>query len=50
MLKKLLVFAITSGLAAKLYQRYTEKQAASRPTAAPGSKPVARKRTAQKQA
>jgi len=27
MLKKLLVFAITSGLAAKLYKRYAEKQA-----------------------
>ena len=49
MLKKLLVFAITSGLAAKLYKSYTEKQAASRPTGAAGGKPVARKRTAQKQ-
>lgn len=48
MLKKLLVFAITSGLAAKLYKSYTEKQAASRPTGAAGGKPVARKRTAQK--
>jgi membrane protein implicated in regulation of membrane protease activity len=26
MLKKLLMFAITSGLAAKLYKRYVEKQ------------------------
>jgi Tfp pilus assembly major pilin PilA len=34
MLKKLLVFAITSGLAAKLYKSYTEKQAASRAHAA----------------
>ena len=52
MLKKLLVFAITSGLAAKLYKRYAEKQAqaGSRSTAAAGSKPVARKRPAQKQA
>ena len=50
MLKKLLVLTITSGLAGKLYQRYTEKQAASRSTAAPGKKPVARKPAAQKQA
>lgn len=53
MLKKLLVFAITSGVAAKLYQRYSEKHADSRPTAATGTaggKPVARKRAAQKQA
>lgn len=52
MLKKLLVFAITSGLAAKLYKRYADKraQAVTRSPAAAGSKPVARKRTAQKQA
>lgn len=48
MLKKLLVFAITSGLAAKLYKRYTEKQADSRPAGAAGGEAVARKRTAQK--
>ena len=50
MLKKLLVFAITSGLAAKLYKRYTEKQAASRSPDAESGKPVARSRAAQKQA
>ena len=50
MLKKLLVFAITSGLAAKLYKHYTEKQSASRSPNADSSKPVARKHTAQKQA
>lgn len=49
MLKKLLVFAITSGLAAKLYKSYTQKQAASR-TPASGQKPVARTNAAQKQA
>jgi hypothetical protein len=46
----LLVLAVASGLAAKLYQRYTEKQADSRSAGAAGGKPVARKRTAQKQA
>ena len=50
MLKKLLVFAITSGLAAKLYKSYTEKQAASRSTASTGKKPVVRKAAGQKQA
>jgi hypothetical protein len=50
MLKKLLMFAITSGLAAKLYKSYTEKQAASRSPASAGSKPVARKPAARKQA
>jgi hypothetical protein len=50
MLKKLLVFAITSGLAAKLYKRYTEKQAASRSPASPDNKPAARKPAARKQA
>jgi hypothetical protein len=50
MLKKLLVLAITSGVAAKLYKHYSEKHADSRPTGAAGDKPVARKRTAQKQA
>ena len=50
MLKKLLVFAITSGLAAKLYKSYTEKQAASRSPASTGSKPVARKPASRKQA
>jgi len=50
MLKKLLVFAITSGLAAKLYKSYAEKQAASRSPASTGKKPVARTNAAQKQA
>jgi hypothetical protein len=50
MLKKLLVFAITSGLAAKLYKSYTEKHAASRAPAPSGNKPVARKPAARKQA
>jgi hypothetical protein len=50
MLKKLLVFAITSGLAAKLYKSYTEKQAASRSPSSTGGKPVARKPAARKQA
>jgi hypothetical protein len=50
MLKKLLVFAITSGLAAKLYKSYTEKQAASRSANGAPAKPVVRKRGAQKQA
>ncbi|WP_411885158.1 hypothetical protein [Polaromonas sp. YR568] len=50
MLKKLLVFAITSGLAAKLYKSYTEKQAASRSPSSTGGKPVARKSAAPKQA
>jgi len=50
MLKKLLVFAITSGLAAKLYKRYTEKQAEARTPGAAGGQPVARKSTAPKQA
>lgn len=52
MLKKLLVFAITSGLAAKLYKRYTEKhaQANGSAPAAAGGKSVQRKRPAQKQA
>ena len=45
----LIVFAITSGLAAKLYKSYTEKQAASRSPAS-GSKPVARKPAARKEA
>ena len=49
MLKKLIVFAITSGLAAKLYKSYTEKQAASRSPAS-GSKPVARKPAGRKEA
>jgi hypothetical protein len=48
MLKKLLVFAITSGLAAKLYKHYTEKQSAPRSPDADSSKPVARRRAAQK--
>ena len=50
MLKKLLVFAITSGLAAKLYKHYTEKHAASRSPETDSSKPVVRKRAAQKHA
>jgi membrane protein implicated in regulation of membrane protease activity len=49
MLKKLLMFAITSGLAAKLYKRYVEKQdqQASRTPAKPATGPQ-RKRPAQK--
>jgi hypothetical protein len=50
MLKKLLVFAITSGLAAKLYKRYAEKHADSRTPGTAGGKPVARRSAAQKQA
>lgn len=50
MLKKLLVLAITSGLAAKLYKSYTEKQAASRSPNTVPTKPMARKRAGQKQA
>jgi hypothetical protein len=48
MLKKLLVFAITSGLAAKLYKAYVNKQGANNPTAAGGDTPVSRKRPAGK--
>jgi hypothetical protein len=49
MLKKLLMFAITSGLAAKLYKSYVEKQdqRASRTPAKPAGGPQ-RKRPAQK--
>jgi Tfp pilus assembly major pilin PilA len=49
MLKKLLVFAITSGLAAKLYKNYVEKQdqRAARTSATPARGPQ-RKRPAQK--
>jgi uncharacterized membrane-anchored protein len=50
MLKKLLVFAITSGLAAKLYKRYAEKQAGSRSQRPTSDKPVARGRATQKEA
>lgn len=52
MLKKLLVFAITSGLAAKLYKRYVDKQAQadSASPASAGSKPAARKPVSPKQA
>jgi hypothetical protein len=46
MLKKLLMFAITSGLAAKLYKRYVEKQDQQGP-AKPANGPQ-RKRPAQK--
>ncbi len=49
MLKKLIVFAITSGLAAKLYKRYAEKQEqrASRTPAEPAAE-APRGRSAQK--
>lgn len=50
MLKKLLVFAITSGLAAKLYKRYAEKQAQAATPSQAGNKPVVRKRAGPKQA
>ena len=47
MLKKLIVFAITSGLAAKLVKRYIAKQQA-RPGAS--AKPVAARHAAQRYA
>ncbi|WP_431097508.1 hypothetical protein [Polaromonas aquatica] len=43
MLKKLLVFAITSGLAAKLYKSHVSKQKTDKPAAAAGKQdPVSR--------
>jgi hypothetical protein len=48
MLKKLLVFAITSGLAAKLYKAYVNKQGSDNPTATGTDNPVSRKRPATK--
>lgn len=49
MLKKLLVFAITSGLAAKLYKRYVEKQDQRAPrTPTASGKETQRRRPAQK--
>jgi uncharacterized membrane protein YebE (DUF533 family) len=52
MLKKLIVFAITSGLAAKLYKSYVEKQdqRASRTPAKPASGPQTRRPAQKKQA
>ena len=44
MLKKLLVLAITSGVAAKLYKAYVNKQGAKTPVAGGSSSPVPRRR------
>lgn len=49
MLKKLLVLAITSGLAAKLYKSRASKQGSDKPVAAGKEHPVSRKRPANKQ-
>jgi hypothetical protein len=52
MLKKLIVFAITSGLAAKLYKRYVEKQdqRASHTPAKPAARAQTRRPAQKKQA
>jgi hypothetical protein len=52
MLKKLLMFAITSGLAAKLYKSYVEKQdqRAARTPDAPAGGPQRKRATQKKQA
>ena len=44
MLRKLIAFAVTSGLAVKLYQSYISKRADSKAEAAPARAPTRRRR------